>query len=135
MPGKTVGTRYFSPTITAPALTIPDLPAVVPVSVGFVVLEAVQIIIPAGHNGLTGIALSDSGQVFLPFDDPPTFLIGDDDDQTYDVGIEVANLLEILVYNTDVFDHAWHVRLRVRDFTMPVASARPMIPNGQLASP
>jgi hypothetical protein len=76
-------------------------------------LWTVNIRIPPGHAGLTGIALVDSGQFILPYSVlTPAWLIGDDDDLFFPYGQQVGSNVTFLTYNTDeTYNHGWQVRL------------------------
>jgi len=89
----------------APNPTAVNLPA-------FSWLWRVEIRIPAGHQGTTGLALTDSGKFIVPFADPgPAWVVGDDDLLEYPYGAEVGANVTFLAYNSGNFDHAWQCRL------------------------
>jgi hypothetical protein len=71
---------------------------------------SVEIVIPSGHRGLTGIAIANSGGQLVPYAQEPTFLIGDDDRLEYDIGVEVDTGFQVCVYNTDVYPHNFYLR-------------------------
>lgn len=69
--------------------------------------------IPAGHQGLTGIALVDSGTFIIPYSSgAPAWLIGDNDLLEYPYDKELGANVQLATYNTDdTYDHGWQVRL------------------------
>ena len=83
-----------------------------PAGIATVLLHKMQVRIPPGHQGVTGLALVDSGSFVIPFSgDTPAWLIGDDDDLTYAYERELGANVQIATYNTGTYNHAWQVRL------------------------
>ena len=78
-----------------------------------VYLWHLEVRIPPGHQGLTGIALVDSGNWIIPYSqNDPAWLIGDDDLLQYDYNKELGANVQFATYNTDdTNDHAWQCRL------------------------
>ena len=83
-------------------------------------LWTVNVRIPPGHAGLTGIAVVDSGQFILPYGlQEPAWLIGDDDDLFFPYAQEVGSNVALVTYNTDTtYDHGWQVRLVYTPMTL-----------------
>lgn len=69
--------------------------------------------IPPGHAGYTGIALIDSGSFVVPYAQPgPAWLIGDDDDLTFEIEQETGSTVQLGFYNTSTdYQHGWQVRI------------------------
>lgn len=84
-----------------------------PTGLETVFLWRVNVRIPPGHAGLTGIALVDSGTFIVPYGgSEPAWLIGDDDDLDFPYGKQTGNNVVLYTYNSDdTYDHAWQVRL------------------------
>jgi hypothetical protein len=98
-PSCTHGTAATAPTSTATGLSL-------------VWLHTVEIRIPPGHAGFTGIAMVDSGQYVLPYaPTPPAWLIGDDDLLEYEYEQEIGKNVVFLTYNTGTFTHTWQIRM------------------------
>lgn len=76
-------------------------------------LWRMEVRIPPGHAGLTGIALIDSGSFVIPFSNPGrAWLVGDDDLLSYTYGNELKANVKLATYNTDdTYNHGWQVRL------------------------
>lgn len=90
---------------SAPTSTPVNLPT-------FSHLWRVEVRIPAGHQGVTGLALVDSGQYILPYEvNGQAWLIGDNDLLEYPYGKEVGANVVFLAYNNGNFDHTWQCRL------------------------
>ena len=89
----------------APNPTVVNLPA-------FSWLWLVEVRIPAGHQGVTGLALTDSNQFVVPYGvGGPAWLVGNDDLLRYPYNAEVGANVTFLAYNTGAFDHSWQCRL------------------------
>ena len=77
-----------------------------------VILWRMEVRIPPGHQGETGIALIDSGHFVVPYDpEGEAWLIGDDDLLGYDYGRELGSNVKLATYNNGAFNHTWQVRL------------------------
>jgi hypothetical protein len=76
-------------------------------------LWEVNVRIPPGHAGLTGIALVDGGQFVVPYGlTMAQWLVGDDDDLTFPYDEQIGSKVDLFTYNTDNTNvHAWQVRL------------------------
>jgi len=98
----------------------PSCPAGTPVSaytvtaagISTCILWRMEVRIPAGHQGYTGIALIDSGHFVVPYDEQGAeWLVGDNDLLGYDYGRQLGSNVKIATYNTGTYVHAWQVRL------------------------
>ena len=98
---------------SAPAGTPAATPTTTPVLLPpFSWLWRVEVRIPAGHQGVTGLALVDSGAFIIPLASPgPAWLIGDNDLLEYPYDKEVGKSVVFLAYNNGIFPHAWQCRL------------------------
>lgn len=82
-----------------------------PAGIATVMLHSLEVRIPPGHQGFTGLALVDSGTFVLPYSAAvPAWIIGDDDLLTYPYERELGANVELATYNTGTFVHAWQVR-------------------------
>lgn len=115
-----LGTYLWSASILTPPLGLPPAQQVTSVPIGDVWIDTVEIRIPRGHRGTTGIQLANSQTPFLPQGTTSLFILGDDEALTFDVGVEVDSGLEIVTYNQDVYNHTHLVRI----------SGRPMVVQG-----
>lgn len=83
-----------------------------PVDLPLVMLHRLEVRIPPGHQGTTGLALLDSGAFVIPYSDAtPSWLVGDDDELSYTYERELGSNVKLATYNTGTFVHAWQVRL------------------------
>ena len=76
------------------------------------ILWRMEVRIPAGHQGYTGLALIDSGHFVVPYDEQGAeWLVGDNDLLSYDYGRQLGSNVKIATYNAGTYVHAWQVRL------------------------
>jgi len=90
----------------------PSTPDLTPVGIKLVMLHHMEVRIPPGHQGVTGLALVDSGSFVIPYSPhSPAWIIGDDDLLEYDYENELGSNVYLATYNTGTYDHSWQVRL------------------------
>ena len=128
-----LGTYVWPVNLTCPAGTPVDTPLVTQPALGDIWIDNIELRIPSGHNGLTGIYVANNNTAIITFGSPPTYLIGSDDLLTFDAGVECDTQLSIVTYNTDVFDHTFYLRISGRPMTLqgqstgtPVATIVPI---------
>lgn len=113
-----LGSYVYPVNVTCPAGTAIATPLTTTPDLGDIWLDAIELRIPVGHHGLTGIYVANSGTAIMPYSSPPSFLVGDDERLSFDVGVEVDNLLQIVTYNTDIFNHTFYLRLSGQPMTL-----------------
>jgi hypothetical protein len=99
--------------VTVPLGTAQAAPASTQWDLGNVIVETLEIMIPKGHSGLTGIHVDYQGVALIPFAQPAVFLVAADETITVPVDLEIGAALTVVAYNTDVFDHAFYLRALV----------------------
>lgn len=78
----------------------------------------VTIIIPDGHNGLTGIRLAIAHAQAIPAT-AGAWIVGNDDEIELDtIGYLNNGAWSAFAYNLDAFLHTFHVRFEVADFPL-----------------
>lgn len=114
--------RYVQTVVTVPAGTALISPLAQSFALGVVVVDRIEVMIPPGHAGLTGLAILYGGVPLVPWQTgnvPLTsladFLVGDDKDWQFSVGFQISGPLQIRAFNTDVYDHSFYLRAEVRD--------------------
>lgn len=97
----------------SPVNTPASAPTVTSVGIATSYVWRVEVRIPPGHAGYTGIALVDSGAFLVPYSQgTPSWLIGDDDLLEYPLGKQVGDNLQLWSYNTSTdYEHGWQVRV------------------------
>lgn len=84
-----------------------------PVGIQTAWLWRMEVRIPPGHSGVTGLALIDSGSFVIPFSNPGrAWIIGDNDLLSYPYNNELKRNVQLATYNTStLYTHGWQVRL------------------------
>lgn len=102
--------------VAAPAGTAKAAPLEVPTNFQAGELVRVRIVIPDGHNGLTGIQLAVAHAQAIPYT-AGAWIVGNDDDVAFEaIGYPNSGAWSAFVYNADIFQHVFHVRYEVADF-------------------
>lgn len=105
-----MSSRVYTTTHTVPAGTPISAPLVQAVVLDDITLDSVQILIPAGHSNLTGIAVTSNAAPVVPFN-PGTYLSGNNESPTFPYGAEVgANQLQVSMFNNDIYPHTFWLR-------------------------
>lgn len=109
-----------------PAGTTAASPASVAVDLSTTVLREVQLLIPPGHAGVTGLAIEYSGARLLPWDQPNSWIIGDDLNLTFELVFPVSTPLRVKGFNLGVYDHTFHLRIKRDDLGDRVPTSAPV---------
>lgn len=134
MPQKTVGTRYWNTDIVVPHTTLSSAPLHTLLYVGDVTLGSCQIVIPNGHNGVTGIAIDYARQRIIPWERPGEFVVANDIELPFTIDIDISKPVDVYTYNEGQYDHTFHLFLVVTDFVMPTTANRYMtLPLGEIS--
>lgn len=122
MPGKQLNPRYLRFHPSAPANTAIAAPVSVAMDLGgSIQINEVHIVIPRGHGGLTGIRIDYSGATILPAQFPPVFMIGNNWEKAFDMGLfEVESPLTVVLYNLDNRTHVWDITVKISDRIVPI---------------
>lgn len=115
MPQRTVSTRVVPVVFTVPAGTTAAAPLTQTLDLGMAILDSLRVRIPPGPSGLTGFAMTLAGTRIVPWGGAADWFIGDDETEVFPVDIEVGNGLQLVGFNTDVFDHAFYLLATVTD--------------------
>ena len=125
MAGTRPASRLERFDVTAPAGTVATAAIEVPTSWLPGELVGVLLDIPDGHNGLTGIQLALAHQPVIPRT-AGAWIIGNDEHLELDtIGYLNTGAWSAFVYNTDIFDHAFHVTFLVADFAFSTTPPQP----------
>lgn len=127
MAQRTVDPIYFPFAPVTPAGTGIATPQAVDVPAPRGVLEAIDLQIPPGHHGQTGLRVALAGVVILPYSLPANWIIGDNLQETFVIGVEIDTQLRVQTYNKGVFDHTHYLRFRIRQIPIPAG-----VPQAQL---
>ena len=111
-----VANRIESFDVSVPAGTSKASPQLTDVSFPDGVLVRVELDVPAGHVGLTGIQILAAHGQMIPYTFG-AFLVADNHDFQWDLTGQIdTGSFQVNAYNTDVFDHSFHLRFSVLDF-------------------
>lgn len=76
----------------------------------------IEIDIPDGHSGLTGLAIAYGHQPVLPYS-PGAWIIGNDDKIEWALhNLTDSGTFQAITYNLDIFPHSFYVRFLVDDY-------------------
>lgn len=125
MTNRSVRTRIFPYVFTVAAGFGPDNPLGFNLSVPDSMLRCIDLVIPSGHNFLTGIAFLIQGQRMVPplgadynLPDTADWITDDNAKLRFDAGYEVDGFLQAIAYNNDIFDHTFYIRFTVDDLVL-----------------
>jgi hypothetical protein len=112
--------------VTVAAGTPSTAPTAVDVSFPQAIVTEVQIIVPDGHAGLTGIALQQAHQAVIP-KNAGHFIVSNDEKLSFPLEDFLDNgNWQALVYNTDIYGHTFYLRFLCA--TIGTAVAPPAAP-------
>lgn len=77
---------------------------------GAVIVEHLEVMIPRGHAGLTGVRIAYQGVTLLPWGEPPVYIVANDETIGVPVDLEIGAPLSVVAYNLDVFAHTFYWR-------------------------
>jgi hypothetical protein len=101
--------RTYGKTVTVPPATPIANPLVIPWITENQYLASIELIIPAGHNGLTGIRFMKGDIQFLPWG-VNSWIIANDLYKEFGVGGEVNTTdLKIQAYNLGTYQHSFYL--------------------------
>lgn len=114
--------RVYPLTVVVQAGVPPTAPSSTPWKTEDNTIVSIEIEIPPGHNGQTGIRLLKGDVQILPFG-MGTWIIANDTDKVFPVGDYVpTGDLVIQTYNTGIYSHSFYLRMTVEDYIQPVPS-------------
>lgn len=139
-------TRTYSKTVTVPPGTTIAAPLIIPWITEDEFLVSIDLIIPAGHNGLTGIRFMKSDVQFLPWG-VNSWITANDFSKGFVVGGAVSTRdLKIQAYNLGTYQHSFYLLASITNlsggtlqptsiesgalsFIQPTASSDPLSPD------
>ena len=132
MPGTTLNRRVIHETFTIAAGVTAAAPFTLNVDLAASVIEEVFLVVPPGPSGFMGVSMRFSGGTLLPFGGSSDFLIFDNVQRTFPLDdFEVSTPVQLVGYNTDVYDHSTEWHFTVRDISRAaVIGTRALVLNG-----
>lgn len=133
MTPRTFDPVYVPANIVTPSGTTIAAPQTTVLDVGAGVLEEVELQIPAGHVGVTGLRLLLAGQQVLPWDDATSWIVGDNFHRIFTMGVQIDRGFTAQTYNVGNYPHTHYLRFRLRalDSETPAVGLR-LLSNDQL---
>ncbi len=87
-------------------------------------VQRIELDVPSGHVGLTGIQILSAKGQLIPYTFG-TFLVANDHDFGWNmVGVIDTGSFQAKCFNADVFDHTFYLRFSVLDFAYATAAGR-----------
>jgi hypothetical protein len=107
--------RYYPLSVVVPEFTNEGSPVTQTITLENALLVDVEIIIPAGHGGLTGIRVRQSLQQILPWGNS-SWIIADNYTRVFDINAEIGSRsISVQAFNDDTFGHTFFLRFHIRD--------------------
>lgn len=114
--------RVYAIAVTVPPGTLPSNPQVTPWVTEDNVIVSIELEVPPGHNGLTGIRIAKGGNQILPFS-AGTWIIANDYVHTYELRDQLPTSdMAIQAYNQGAYTHTFYLRMSVTNFYPPPAN-------------
>jgi hypothetical protein len=114
--------RVYEITVTVAPGVLPSTPASIPWPTEDNYVTDIEITVPSGHNGLTGIRLMKGDSQLFPWS-PGTWVTENDYHRVFPVdGYMATRDLVIQMYNSGVYQHSFYLRMAVRNY-LPTVSA------------
>src|SRR5438270_6032664 len=113
--------------VTVPAGTTQSAPLSTPVIFDPGYVTHVDVVIPDGVAGLAGFRITYNGLAIIPNTDG-AWIVGNNEKFSDDLAVSyVGQQWALLGYNTDVYDHTFHLRVYVTEISEPAAPAVPTV--------
>jgi hypothetical protein len=117
-----MATRLYTLNVITSAGTAIAAPLITTWALEDNLLQDIEVFIPNGHNGATGIRVLRSQQQVAPWGNN-SFLIANDATVAVPVGEELTeSKLVIQTYNTGSYDHTFYLRAAISDLSAAAAS-------------
>lgn len=114
--------RYYEQDITVTGGTTPTNPATTNIALENALLVDVEILIPPGHNALTGVRIRQSRQQIIPWGNN-SWISADNYSRIFDVNSEIGSkAISVQTYNNDTFDHTFYMRFHIRELRTDTGS-------------
>jgi hypothetical protein len=114
-----IGHHYVEVNVTTPANTAVAAAVTTQTGITNSIVNAIDVLVPAGHAGLTGVSVRWNGVTIVPWSPTTAWVIGDDYEKEFQVGEQIGGGLVVVTYNTDaVFAHTHYLRFDVTPFSL-----------------
>lgn len=125
--------RVYNLTFTVPAGTNSFAPLVMPWVTEDNVIQDIELMVPPGHNGLTGIRVSKGDVQLLPWS-PNTFIVANNYNRVFAVGAYIpTGDLTVQGYNQGAYAHSFFLRMTVTNRELPAGQSGSLMSQAVLA--
>lgn len=122
----TTATRIYPLQLSVPAGTLPSAPQVTPWVTEDNVIVTIELEIPPGHNGLTGIRIMKGDSQLLPFG-PNSWIIANDYSRVFPIDDYIpTGDIRVQAYNQGSYPHAFFLRMTMTLYTPLIAGSSPV---------
>lgn len=85
----------------------------------------ISILVPDGHNGVTGLQLLQANQLIIPFVNG-TFLVANDETLNFTINLPLdTQQWSAQAFNTGKYPHSFYIRLSINEVALPTVSFLP----------
>jgi hypothetical protein len=120
--------RVYEITFTVPAGTAIATPVGTPWVTEDNTIVDIELEVPPGHNGLTGIRVMKGDTQLIPWGQD-TWIIANDYNRVFPVGAYLpTGDVTLEGYNTGSYDHSFYLRMTVVDYSQDTGTAVPSSP-------
>ena len=122
-----VAAKYVIQPIVTPANTPSQVQTF---DLGRRTLQTVDIFYANGHNGLLGVNVAYSGVALAPWNQPNSFLVGNNERRLFDLAIDLGGPVTITTQNNDLsFTHTVVLTFKLTEYSLLGAPlALPVLP-------
>lgn len=120
--------QYLPFAVTIPAGTAIANAITTPLAIGDVFAHNVEVMVPKGPNGHVGFAITYAGTQLIPWGPAGTWLIVDQYDNVFDLGVELGASLGLVGYNVGNYPHTVYLRFAATPIAEYLAGAQPAGP-------
>jgi hypothetical protein len=119
-------TRIYQIEVTVPAGTLSSAPQVTPWFTEDAIIGDIELLIPSGPNGSTGIRVMKGDVQLIPWGEPG-WLIGNDYNRSFPIGGYLPTSdVSIQTYNDGQYDHTFYLRMSVTTDTSAQTATTPV---------
>lgn len=113
--------------VTTPAGTLAAAPKFTDIPMNAGRLSNVEIYIPSGHAGQTGIRVELAQQQIMPYSTAPAWVKGNDFRHDFPIDVEVGSGLRVATFNIGIYAHTHYLRFTVWKLVAAPPAARPAL--------
>lgn len=114
--------RIYPLTVTVPAQTFYFAPQTTPFITEDNQLDSIELVIPPGHNGLTGVRVMKGDTQLIPWGSG-TWIQGNDYSRVFPVDDYVpTGDISVVAFNSGNYPHSFYLRMTMEDYTPQTSS-------------